>query len=148
MFYVSTFLKVGDCTYRFYTRVNTSNVGLDIPGIQNSFLSNEELTNKIRSFPKELNLQILTKENALPMEGPFLSLHLIPRQSFTATTNIDLQRAEDSSRLLSPIFTRNYDFRYNLDGYMYYSDSEDTNPTYNQIFRNGITEEIQFNYVK
>ncbi|WP_265622201.1 hypothetical protein [Bacillus paramycoides] len=74
------------------------------------------------------------------MEGPFLSLHLIPRQSFTATTNIDLQRAEDSSRLLSPIFTRNYDFRYNLDGYMYYSDSEDTNPTYNQIFRNGILE--------
>ncbi|MCU5584565.1 ATP-binding protein [Bacillus toyonensis] len=133
-------VKVGDFTYRFFTRVNTSNVGLDIPGIQNNFLSNEELTNKIRSFPKERNLQILTKENTLPMEGPFLSLHLIPRQSFTATTNIDLQRVEDSSKLLSPIFAGKYDYRYNLDGYMYYSAPEGTNPTYNQIFRNGILE--------
>ncbi|MDA1876393.1 ATP-binding protein [Bacillus cereus group sp. BY112LC] len=133
-------VKVGDFTYRFFTRVNTSNVGLDIPGIQNSFLSNEELTNKIRSFPKGRNLQILTKENALPIEGPFLSLHLIPRQSFTATTNIDLQSVADSSGLLSPIFAHRYDYRYNLDGYMYYSASEGTNPTYNQIFRNGILE--------
>ncbi|MEB9413746.1 ATP-binding protein [Bacillus cereus] len=133
-------VKVNQSTYRFFTRVNTDNVGLDIPGIRNSFLANEELTNKIRSFHKERNLQILAKENALPVEGSFLSLHLIPRQAFTSQTQIDLQRVARSSTLLSPIFTGGYDFRYNLDGFMYYEGPEEINRTYNQIFRNGIME--------
>lgn len=133
-------VKVNQSTYRFFTRVNTDNVGLDIPGIRNSFLANEELTNKIRSFHKERNLQILAKENALPVEGSFLSLHLIPRQAFTSQTQIDLQRVARSSTLLSPIFTGGYDFRYNLDGFMYYAGPEEINRTYNQIFRNGIME--------
>ncbi|GAB6462150.1 TPA: ATP-binding protein [Bacillus cereus] len=133
-------VKVGEYTYRFYTRVNTSNVGLNIPGIQNSFLSNEDLTNKIRSFHKERNLQILAKENALPVEGSFLSLHLIPRQAFTSQTQIDLQRVEKSSTLLSPVFTGGYSYRYNLDGYMYYAGPQEGHRTYNQIFRNGIME--------
>ncbi|MBE7123960.1 helix-turn-helix domain-containing protein [Bacillus cereus] len=140
-------VKVGECTYRFYTRVNTSNVGLNIPGIQNSFLSNEDLTNRIRSFHKERNQQILAKENALPIEGPFLSLHLIPRQAFTSQTQIDLQRVAGSSTLLSPIFAGGYDFRYNLDGFMYYAGPEETNRTYNQIFRNGIMEIVTNRYI-
>jgi hypothetical protein len=133
-------VKVNQFTYRFFTRVNTDNVGLDIQNIRNSFLANEELTNKIRAFHKERNLQILARENALPVDGPFLSLHLIPRQAFTSQTQIDLQRVERSSTLLSPIRADGYDYRYNLDGYMYYAGPQEVNRTYNQIFRNGIIE--------
>lgn len=133
-------VKVNQFTYRFFTRVNTDNVGLDIQNIRNSFLANEELTNKIRAFHKERNLQILARENALPVDGPFLSLHLIPRQAFTSQTQIDLQRVERSGTLLSPIRADRYDYRYNLDGYMYYAGPQEVNRTYNQIFRNGIIE--------
>lgn len=76
----------------------------------------------------------------MPVEGPFLSLHLIPRQAFTSQTQIDLQRVERSSTLLSPIRADGYDYRYNLDGYMYYAGPQEVNRTYNQIFRNGIIE--------
>ncbi|WP_215559697.1 AlbA family DNA-binding domain-containing protein [Bacillus mycoides] len=130
-------VAVKKSTYRFYTRVNTDNIGLDIPGIQHLFLTNANLNESIKAFKANRDLQMLTGEGPLNMEGASISLHLIPQQAFTSQKQLDLNKINDKH--VPPIYSVGYDPQFNLDGLIHFNANK-THMAYTQFFRNGILE--------
>jgi hypothetical protein len=70
-------------------------------------------------------------------DDPKIVLHVIPFASFDLTQVISLSSLEKIARKLTPIFFSISNYRFNLDGYLWYGSNG-----YLQLFRNGIIEVV------
>ncbi len=135
----------GAGSYRFYSRNSAGKYPLDSTEIRAAFALSEALPERIRRFRDERLAKIIADETPVSLEPhPRLVLHMVPVSSMLGTTTLDVNAvAKSDGVLLRPFDTSGWNWRYNLDGFLTYSPSEQTRShSYLQVFRNGCLEAV------
>lgn len=128
-------VRVKKGTYRFYIRVNTENVPMDVSQIRDQMIANQSLTEKIRGFVTDRLMSLAINETPIPLKkGTKLVLHLIPIDAIMHNKQVLLKR---DFRPLQ--YEGGYTYRLNLDGVLNYNE---TLGAYTQLYRNGIVEAV------
>jgi hypothetical protein len=125
-------------TDKFYSRNSAGKHRLDVGELRSLFTLSDNINNQVRKFRNERLSRIFANEIPLALEplAPKLILHIIPLQSFSPLTRIDL--VEASNRLLHPFGATSYGQRFNLDGLLNFSPPY----AYLQLYHNGIIETV------
>ncbi len=130
-------------SHKFYSRSTNGKYLLDIQELRSAFILSETLTEKIRNFREDRISKIISDEIPLPLynEGKMI-LHLIPFSSFEPGKSYEIELITKKVTRFKPMFTSQWDNRYNLDGYLVYFLKQNGRrwATYTQLFRNGIIE--------
>jgi hypothetical protein len=114
---------------------------------QSAFIASESLSERIRQFRSDRIAKIIADETPVPLDlKPKIVLHVLPIESFTSGSSIDISLFEEEIKLKTiPETGYRSVFRYNFDGFCHYDyyDYEDrTNSSYVQMFRNGCIESV------
>lgn len=127
-------VKVKKDTYRFYIRVNTENVPMDIPQIRDHIIANQALAEKIRGFVTERLMSLSVNDTPIQLyQTTKLVLHLVPVDALIQNKHVKLIRD------LPPLDRMGYNDRYNLEGILTYNENYGS---YTQLYRNGIVEAV------
>jgi hypothetical protein len=104
----------------------------------------ETITERIRKFREDRISKILADETPIPLlKNPKIILHLLPIISFNPAQNYDIKKISSDPDKMSPIDSRGYEHRYNLDGFLtYYGSDGGQSHSYVQLFKNGIIEAV------
>lgn len=129
---------------RFFARNSAGKYQLDVAEIRSTFIASESLIERVRQFRSDRIAKILADETPVPLEpDPKIVLHVLPIESFSSPTSIDLSWVDRSSGL-RPIYSSNWNRRYNFDGLVTYSSFQlPVAHSYAQIFRNGCIEAVE-----
>lgn len=128
---------------KFYARATNGKYPMDILEIRSSILLSETLTNQIKTFKEERITKISFNESFLVLKTvPKIVIHIIPVVSFELGHYMDPSSIRFQRWM--PIFSSSANFRYNIDGLLYYDrlSSEQEYYTYVQIFKSGIIEAV------
>ena len=135
---------------KFYLRKSSGSYSMDVDELRIAFTGNEAIYKSIENFKLERISKIL--EDLTPVslvDGPKVVLHLIPLSSFKDIKEIDLKYvSSDPINKLNPIYARTNDWRYNLDGFLVYSNDKERYRSYVQLFRNGIIEAVNASLIR
>ncbi len=126
---------------RFYRRKNTGKYLVDVFELNDMFMKNQVLKDKVLAYRDERIKKILNKES-FPMlnTNRFCAIHIIP-YSFLDEKGIDISPAYNMGigTLMLPMGRRSGATPfYNIDGYAAYDNN--THSGYVQIIRNGVVE--------
>jgi len=131
---------------KFYSRSSNGKYSLDVSELRIAFTLSATITEKIRRFREDRISKIYANETPMPLlEGNAkIILHLIPIISFNPAQQFDIQKIASQRSKMPPICCSGWSSRYNLDGFMTYSEfgSNKTN-SYTQVYRNGIIEAVE-----
>ena len=125
-------------TDKFYSRNSAGKHRLDVGELRSLFMLSDNITNQVRKFRDERLSRIFANEIPFPLE-PLAAktiLHIVPLQSFSPGTRINLEEAR--KHFLYPLGASGYSWRINLDGLLNYSPSNG----YLQLYQNGIIETV------
>ncbi len=105
----------------------------------------ETVTERIRNFRLERVSKIFANETPVPFyDNAKIVLHLIPIISFNPAQSYDIGKIASQPGKMPPIRSGGCNNRYNLDGFLTYSeDQEGKSRSYVQLFRNGIIEAVE-----
>jgi hypothetical protein len=129
---------------RFYRRKISGKYPVDLFELNDMFMQNQDLKDKMKAF-RYARLSQIDRKEVFNTYGnaPFLVIHIIP-YSFQSESNIDLSTAAHTqSSSLIPLGATGCNTRFNIDGFATISTSyRDGNciGAYNQLFREGIYE--------
>lgn len=143
-------VKVKNGSYKFYTRVNTENVMLDVHGIRNQMLASETLRDQIKNFLTERLIALANGETPSPIyHSSKVIFHLIPVTAFQQPEQVDMREVKKDARSCLPIFNESAsNYRFNLDGLLgYYNSPHNSEGAYVQSYRNGIIETVETSLV-
>jgi hypothetical protein len=127
---------------RFYVRHSTGKNQLDFMGIRSAFIASESLNERIRQFRSDRIAKIIADETPVPLrQKPKIVLHVLPVESFTTGSSIDISLFEHFQTGKYP------ESRYNFDGFCTYGSSKMYEEqggyhSYDQIFRNSCIESV------
>ena len=128
---------------RFYSRNSAGKYPLDVNEIRNAFPQGETLANKLRDFRLDRLAQIANNAGPVKLGGMgIIVLHLIPFQAFDPGLRFALAPLVKDSKKLEPVYATGWKHRYNFEGIVSYSTSQQPNAasSYLQVFRPGIIE--------
>jgi len=132
--------------WRFYSRHSAGKHPLDVAEVRAAFAFSESNAERIRSFRIE-RLSMITSGQTpvgLPEETPKFILHSVPISAFDPNVRFDMASVTQYSGDLQPICSSSWSQRYNLDGYLSYSEVSQGSPyTYLQVFRTGGVEAVE-----
>lgn len=129
---------------KFYSRSSNGKYPLDVAELRTAFNLSETITERIRNFRQDRISKILANETPIPLyENAKIVLHLIPIISFNPAQTYDISKVASHPESMPPIRSGGY-YRYNLDGFLTYSqDQEGKSRSYVQLFKNGIIEAVE-----
>jgi Putative DNA-binding domain len=135
---------------RFFVRRSTLKTQLDVTEIRSAFIASESLSERIRQFRSDKIAKIIADETPVPLrQKPKIVLHVLPVESFTTGSSIDISLFEKESIELNTMIQDNrYSAsRYNFDGFCTYDsflmyEKEGVYHSYVQIFRNSSIESV------
>lgn len=104
----------------------------------------ETITDRIRNFRQDRISKIFANETPVPFyDSAKIVLHLIPIISFNPAQSYDINKVASQPTIMPPIHSMGWNWRYNLDGFLTYSeDQKGETYSYVQLFRNGIIEAV------
>lgn len=130
---------------KFYSRNSSGKYPLDVGELRIAFNLSETIIEKIRHFNIDRVSKIL--DNDTPMSFHYrakITLHLIPLISFYPAQYFSIDIIASNPGKMPPIYARGWNHRYNLDGFLTYSEFETGKiHSYVQLFRNGIIEAVE-----
>lgn len=129
---------------RFYSRYSTGKQPLDVDEIRSAFALSVALPERIRNFRYDRISKVIADETpALLISGPKIIFHLLPIASLDPVTQIDISSIKQRS-VPAPMGTTSWNYRYNFDGFLHYSSSNQGGATYAylQVFRSGAIESV------
>ena len=131
---------------RFYSRNSAGKYPLDVTELRSAFLLSEGKAQRITRFRDERLAKLVADETPIPLvDGARLVMHVLPLAGQEAgpryETPLPLVRDDPD---FQPLFCRDNDDRYNLDGLVRYQYNPDTGKSlsYLQMFRNGGLEAV------
>jgi len=130
---------------RFYSRNSAGKYQLDVSEIRSLFVLSQTFIERVKNFRTERLSSIIADETPVKIQNnPKIVLHLVPINSFSFESRVDLSLLHDEYNDIRITF-RNMGFeafRYNLDGILAYLQRQNmpVAAKYIQIFRNGIIE--------
>jgi hypothetical protein len=134
---------------RFFVRRSTLKTQLDVTEIRSAFIASESLSERIRQFRSDRIAKIIVDETPVPLRPePKIVLHVLPVESFTSGSSIDISLFEKESIRPSTIALKAHpESRYNFDGFCTYNPStmdgeEGVSHSYIQTFRNSCIESV------
>jgi len=130
---------------RFYSRNSAGKYPLDVTEIRSAFALSEALPERIRNFRYDRISKVIADEAPVRLiSGPKIILHLLPIASLDSVTQIDIISAIKQRSVPAPIGTTGWNYRYNFDGFLHYSNSTQRAATYAylQVFRSGAIESV------
>ncbi|MCL6220694.1 helix-turn-helix domain-containing protein [Zunongwangia pacifica] len=131
---------------KFYKRRNSGKFLVDTFELNQMFLQNQAIVEKIKNFRRERIEEVISLDTLpnLDTETSFF-IHIIPN-NFQEQVITDFTLYEnDLKREMKPFsysYNSGWNYMYNIDGYMTYSSSDNIRviSKYNQLFRNGTYE--------
>ncbi|MBK9294842.1 MAG: ATP-binding protein [Oligoflexia bacterium] len=127
----------------FFVRNSVGKQPLDVHEIQNAFLGNEHLTEKIRNFRTERIGKILANETPTRLSNSrCILLQLYPIKAVMNSIQLDIKKIENRTTPIQAMHTSSYNNRYNLEGWLSYSSGTESH-SYLQVFRNGPIETVE-----
>jgi predicted HTH transcriptional regulator len=134
---------------KFYSRNSAGKYPLDVGEIRSSFLTSEALPEKIKRFREQRLAEIIADQTPVQLNSSQrFVIHLIPISSFLYGSNnqkIIVASKKDMFSLQQTIEETYSDYRYNIDGYLFYPRSG--NGHYYQVYRTGIVEYVDCNLI-
>ncbi len=129
---------------KFYSRTSNGRHELDVDELRTAFNLSETITERIRNFGQDRISKIFANETPVPFyDTAKIVLHLIPIISFNPAQSYDIGKIASQPVSMPPIDSMGLNWRYNLDGFLTYSeDQERKTYSYVQLFRNGIIEAV------
>lgn len=131
---------------RFYCRNSAGKYQLDVQEIRSAFLATDSQADRIRSFLQDRLAKILADETPIELSMPHrIVLHILPLNSFLNQKRFNFDVDYNLKSYFYPIaVNNNCDHRYNLDGFLTYRVSKETNrcSSYCQIFFDGTIEAV------
>jgi hypothetical protein len=137
--------------HKFFIRGDGDNNEMSVSELRNTFIFSQSITERIQNFRLERLHKLVSDNTPVPLtkrQRGKMMLHLIPLQSFTENTMLDVNSDEISeilkSKLFEPIESHGDFSRYNLEGFVRYGNIDTTGGTYSyvQFFRNGVIEAV------
>jgi hypothetical protein len=130
---------------KFYSRSSNGKYPLDVGELRIAFNLSETLTEKIRNFRLDRISKIFANETPVPLhDNPKIVLHLIPIISLSPAQSYDVSKIATNPTCMPPIRSGGVNNRYNLDGFITYSEGQDgKSRSYVQFFRSGIIEAVE-----
>lgn len=128
---------------RFYTRSTNGNYRFDVQELRSAFILSETIGEKIKDFREKRISDIYSNNLSIPFyDSPKIALHLIPLAAFNPRHNYDIKQL--SLYDVQPIYSTNFNKRYNIDGLLTYSSfpNSERSHSYVQLYRNGIIEAV------
>lgn len=130
-------------TNKFYKRRNSGKYGVDVYELNQMFMQNQVLLEKIATFRKNRINDVINKKFLPNVEtSTSVFLHIIPANYYDNNI-IDFSHVANNLTLeLKPMATGGWDKMYNIDGFATFSTSanRETISAYSQVFRSGIFE--------
>lgn len=131
---------------KFYKRRNSGKFLVDVYELNQMFLQNQIVTDKVKQFRKNRIEEVVSLENIpnLDVSTSFF-IHIIP-YNFQENAITDFTVYEnDLKKEMKPFsygINSGWNYMYNIDGFMTYSSSDSLSviSKYNQLFRNGTYE--------
>jgi predicted HTH transcriptional regulator len=134
---------------KFYSRNSAGKYPLDVGEIRSSFLTSDALPEKIKRFREQRLAEIIADQTPVQLNSSHrFVIHLIPISSFLYGSNnqkIIAASKKDMFSLQQTIEETYSDYRYNIDGYLFYPRSG--NGHYCQVYRTGIVEYVDCNLI-
>lgn len=130
---------------RFYSRTNAGKYPLDVTEIRSAFLLSNTLAEQVRLFRDNRIARIISDEIPVRLPpGPRLIIHAIPAVAVQPTSTFEIFtfiQTGDNRNLLRPIGAEGWRSRYNIDGFVTY-----TEDAYSQWFSSGAVEMVSASY--
>ncbi len=131
---------------KFNARNSSGKYQLDTIELRTAFNLSETLIDKIKNFHTQRIIDISSGKTPVPLyEGGKIVLHIIPMSSFNPGIKYSFESYKANPAKLEPMRSGGgWNTRYNLDGFLSYSGSQDDKSyTYTQLFRNGAIEAVE-----
>lgn len=130
---------------KFYSRNSSGKYPLDVGELRIAFNLSETIIERINYFRTDRITKILSNETPVPFyDNPKIVLHLIPITSFNPSQRYDIDKTTSDTTKLKPIYCQGWNDRYNLDGFLNYTwTQEKCSHSYVQFYRNGIIEAVE-----
>lgn len=134
---------------KFYARNSAGKYPLDVSELRSAFTLASSVTDRVRAFRMERIAKIIANETALSFsEGSKTILHCIPVESFARPVQYDVFRFRNQVHRIPPIVVGgSWNSHINLDGFATYSSTSDRCFSYTQLFRNGVIESVEGEYL-
>jgi len=130
---------------RFYTRNSRGKYQMDVGELRLAFTAAQTAVERARNFRLERVGRIITGETPISLDDRArVVLHIVPLSPSATPNSFDLASIHKLPQVPSPMHTRHNDYRYNLDGLLFYAEGAST-PTahsYLQFFRDGSVEAV------
>jgi len=133
---------------KFYKRSSNGKHPLDVEELRVEFNSPKTITEKMKKFRESRISKILTNDtSAHHYDGAKVVLHLLPVISFDSARQYSIENKKKwLTEKMRPINSAECKGRYNLDGFLTYSENgEKKSYSCVQLFKNGIIEAINEN---
>jgi hypothetical protein len=130
---------------KFFARNSAGKYELDVTELRTSFNLNNTIVDKVVNFKNDRIMKLVANEAPINFKnGTKIVMHFIPFESFNPDTQFDLEFYHSKPGELPPMFSRGWNTRRNLNGFLSYSGyaDKDNSDTYTQIYRNGIIEVV------
>ncbi len=130
---------------KFYGRNSAGKYPLDTGELKIAFNLSETLNEKVSRFKAGRIIQLAAGNTPLPFYGHGkIVLHLVPIESFSPESRVDLNSIIKDLAKLEPIYSYGWSNRINLEGVLSYTIGKNTKShTYVQLYRNGIIEAVE-----
>lgn len=127
--------------WRFYARNSAGNYPMDVTQLRDAFLLSSTIADKLVGFRDRRIESIRSAQGYLPY-GALLIIHLQPFEAMRPGANIDLRLASPENFLPGRYYEGHSTVRINFDGKMTDFDIGGERRGYVQVYRSGITEEL------
>lgn len=136
--------------WRFYARNSAGKYQLDVDQLRAAFSLSEATSEKIRAFRIQRVNRVQSGDTGVPVAQivePKFILHIIPFGAFDIGQRFDLSQLPNDLNAVAGIYEYR-DYRFNLDGLLYYNVSADSySRAFTQFYTNGIIETVLPLYV-
>ncbi len=117
--------------------------------LKNTFNLSNKRKEKIKNFREDRILKIFSNETPLPFnDAAKIVLHLVPIISLNSNKRYDLKEISISPSKLPPLNHNGFSHKYDLEGFLTYSNDEmGKTYSYVKLYNNGILEAVEGKYL-
>jgi hypothetical protein len=127
--------------WRFYARHSAGNYPMDVTQLRDSFLMSSTVADKLVAF-RDKRIETIKAAQSFRPYGALLVIHLQPFESVRADANFDLRNISSENFLSGRYYEGHPTIRINFDGKMTDFKIDGEQRGYVQVYRSGITEEL------
>lgn len=127
--------------WRFYARNSAGNYPMDVTQLRDTFLLSSSVADKLQAF-RDKRIETIRDAQIFQPYGALLVIHLQPFESVRPDANFDLRRISPDNFVPGNYLEGQPQIRINFDGRMVDFSIGDTQRGHVQVYRSGITEEM------